>query len=226
MSGTVDTAYTECAEYFGASASPLCEQYSELLPDGCRVLDIGVGQGRNALPLARRGCLVTGIDTNPAALAQVRQQASSEGLSLELQQTSFIDYQPPEKFDAVLCFGLLQTLSRREGASLVHRLRNWTRPGGALFLTAWHVDDPSFEKVRKNWRPVGLHSFVGPEQQHRLYLARQEVFDLLLGWHTVHHWEGLGPAHAHPDGTQHCHGEVVAVAVRLAERNGDAATNS
>lgn len=219
MSGTMDRTYTEYADFFGTDATPLCKQYSELLPAGCRVLDIGVGQGRNAVPLARRGCRVTGIDTSATAIEQVRQQIISEGLAADLWQGSFLDYQPAEPFDAVLCFGLLQTLSRREGASLVHRLRRWTRPGGALFLTAWHVDDPSFDIIDKTWRRQGLHSFVGPEQQHRLYLARQEVFDLLLGWQTVHHWEGLGPEHEHPDGTRQRHGEVAAVAVRLADRN-------
>jgi 2-polyprenyl-3-methyl-5-hydroxy-6-metoxy-1,4-benzoquinol methylase len=220
MSRTVAKTYTEYTDFYGSAPSPLCAQYGALLPDGCRVLDIGVGQGRNALPLARRGCLVTGIDTNADAIAQVRDKAAREGLAIDLYHTSFLDYQPDHPFDAVLCFGLLQTLSRREGASLVHRLRNWVRPGGALFMTAWHVDDPSFEKVSETWRPDGLHSFVGPDQQHRLYLARQEVFDLLLGWQTVHHWEGLGPPHAHPDGTKHCHGEVAAVAVRLTDRDG------
>ena len=221
MSEAMDRAYSDHAAFFGTEASPLCEQYSELLPVGCRVLDIGIGQGQNAMPLARRGCQVTGIDTSTVALEQVREQAASEGLDIDLWQGSFFDYEPDEPFDALLCFGLLQTLSRRDGASLIHRLRQWTRPQGALFLTAWHVDDPSFDTVNKTWKRRGLHSYVGPEQQRRLYLARHEVFDLLLGWQTVHHWEGLGPEHEHPDGTRQRHGEVVAVAVRLADRRAE-----
>ncbi len=43
------------ADYFGVEASPLLAKYAEWIPAGARVLDIGAGQGRNTLPLARSG---------------------------------------------------------------------------------------------------------------------------------------------------------------------------
>jgi SAM-dependent methyltransferase len=215
MVESYDGTYAQHSDYFGTRASRLLERYAQLLPAGARVLDIGVGQGRNALGLAERGCRVTGIDTSATALEQVREQAGAASLEIELWHGDFIDYDPPETFDAVLCFGLLQTLDRRAGASLVHRWYAWTRPGGALFVTAWHVDDPRFPELVESWERTGLHSFRGPEGENRLFLARGEILDLLLGWRVVHHWEGLGAEHRHGDGPVQRHGDVEAVAVRL-----------
>lgn len=59
----------ECApHYFGREPSRLVARFRQLIPEGARVLDIGVGQGRNAVSLACRGAVVLGIDTSRAGL--------------------------------------------------------------------------------------------------------------------------------------------------------------
>ncbi|MFO7653348.1 MAG: class I SAM-dependent methyltransferase [Candidatus Krumholzibacteriia bacterium] len=215
MTETYDGAYAQHADYFGRQASKLLRQYEQMVPADARVLDLGVGQGRNALPLAAHGCHVTGVDTSATAIAQAEARAREQRLEMDFWQGNFLDYQPELPFDAVLCFGLLQMLDRGSGASLVHRWFEWTRPGGVLFVTAWHVDDPEFPQILDSWERTGLHTFRSPEGENRLYLARDEILDLLLGWRVVHHWEGLGPEHRHGDGAPEQHGEVEAVAVRL-----------
>jgi SAM-dependent methyltransferase len=210
-----DRIYTDHADFFGADPSPLLARFTDHIPDGSRILDIGVGQGRHALPLARRGFRITGIDTSGVAIETVRDRARQEHLHLDLWRGHFLEYQPTNGlFGAVLVFGLLQMLGRREGASLLFRLREWTLPGGLVFLTAWHVDDPSYSHISQTWTPIGLHSFRSSEGECRTFLARSEIRDLMLGWGILHHWEGLGPEHRHADGPVERHGAVELVAVR------------
>jgi SAM-dependent methyltransferase len=211
-----DRLYAQHASYFGSEPSPMLVEHAGLIPTGSRVLDIGIGQGRHALHLARHGYEVTGIDPSRAALDAVRERAVAEGLSLELVPCSFEDYEPgPEPFAAILIFGLLQTLTRTQGASLLHRLRAWTRRGSLVYLTAWHVDDPAYAEISATWRQIGLHSYCNQEDQVRTFLARGEILDLMIGWWQVHHWEGLGPEHRHGDGPPERHGVVELVAARL-----------
>lgn len=214
MAENYDQVYGQ-ADWFGARESHLLKRYGELLPAGASVLDIGVGQGRNALPLARLGCRVTGLDTSRVAIETAGDRARSEGLELDLQQTSFLDYRPDGLFDAVLCFGLLQMLNPANAASLISRLSAWTRPGGALFLTAWHVDDPNFDLMLERWERLGLRSFRSRDgSTYRLFLGRGEVRQLFLSWNAIHHWEGLGEIHRHGNGTDEQHGVVEAVLKR------------
>ena len=211
-----DRTYRETGDYFGAEPSELLDLFGERIPPGSRILDVGIGQGRNALPLARQGYRVTGIDTSAVAIATVRELAGRENLDLELRQGDFLDYAPDDDtgFGAVLAFGLLQTLSRRDGASLLHRFRAWIRPGGLLFVTAWHVDDPGYALTSAGWARAGLHSFRTDDGEHRTFLARGEILDLMLGWSVVHHWEGIGPVHRHGDGAAERHGLVELVAIK------------
>ncbi len=123
----------------------------------------------------------------------------------------------------MFCFGLMQILSRGDCASLVHRIFASTSAGSALFLTAWHVDDPSFERISETWERVALHSFRSPEGEYRTYLARGVIRNLFRNWRTVHYHEGLGPSHHHGEGEEHRHGDIEFVAVRRGIRGSDVA---
>jgi len=201
--------------YFGSRENHLLNRYDQWFLPGAEILDVGIGQGRNALPLARRGCVVSGIDTSEEAVHQVRTLAQPEDLPLTAQLVDFQEYDPPASFDAVLCFGLLQMLPPAQAASLVQRLRQWTRSGGALFLIAWHVDDPGFDTYCRNWERTGLRSFRSSDgEKFRTFLGCGEILQLFRGWKVVHHWEGLGSIHQHGDGPQERHGEVEVVLQR------------
>ena len=209
-----DATYSRNSEYFGAETDPVLRNFiSEIRPEG-RVLDIGVGQGRNALPAARAGMSVTGIDTSAEAIAQVREVVDAAELDVDLWQGDFVDFEPEAPFDAVFCFGLMQALSRRECASLVHRLHAWTERGSILLLTARHVDDPSYDQVSAEWEPVGLHSFRNTDGEFRTYLARGAIRNLVRGWEILHHEETFGLPHSHGDGPEHSHGVIELVARR------------
>lgn len=215
MKSQYDRVYSESQDYFGAEPSELVERYADLIPTDVPVLDIGMGQGRNSLALARKGHHVVGIDTSRVAVRVVRERAAREDLPLEVWHGHFRDFEAEaDGFGAVMVFGLLQMLDRHEGASLLHRIRQWTRPGGVVFLTAWHVDDPEFALVNDGWERLGLHSFRSRFGENRTYLARGEILDLMLGWSVVHHFEGMGPLHRHGEGPEERHGVVELVAVK------------
>ena len=210
-----DSAYDEDEVLFGSKESHLLDKYAEFITDDARVLDLGTGQGRNALPLARRGCQVTGIDTSQVAVDTVNRLAAAENLPLKAHLQDFMQYEPARNFDVVLCFGLLQTLDLQGCASLVDRLHHWIRPGGALFLTAWHMEDPSFDTLCEEWERRSGRSFRSPDGEiNRFFLEKGEILKLFFRWEVVHLWEGLGELHKHGTGQREQHGEVEAVLIR------------
>lgn len=209
-----DPSYAATDAYFG-DPDPILLEHLDALPEGGRVLDIGVGQGRHALELAARGFRVTGIDPSAEAIGQCRAAAAERGLELELIHGDVFEYAPEARFDAILCFGLMQILPRGDNASLVHRFYEWTGDGSVVFLTAWHVDDPSYDRIADTWERVGLHSFRSPDGEYRTYLARGVMKTLFRAWKTLHRRETLGPPHRHGEGgEEHRHGVIELVAQR------------
>ena len=57
----------------------------ELTP-GARVLDVGCGAGQLALPAARAGAVVTGVDIATNLIEQARARAEAEGLAIRFDE--------------------------------------------------------------------------------------------------------------------------------------------
>ena len=72
------------------------------LPPG-RAIDLGTGEGRNAIWLAGRGWQVTAVDFSAAGLARAARLAAERAVSVDWVQADLLDCQPaPGRYDLVL----------------------------------------------------------------------------------------------------------------------------
>lgn len=204
-----DTEYQDNPELFGGEPSSVIRSLGRLIRAGGKVLDIGVGQGRNALALARAGHRVTGIDPSAVAIEATAEKARETGLELTLWQGSVFDYEVlPASFDAILVLGLFQIMARGDISELVGRVECWLAPGGLAFVTAWHVDDPRHAAIRHRWKKTDRHDYRRSDGEIRAYLGRGEILAFFRGWDVIHHWEGLGPEHRHGESPAERHGLI------------------
>jgi SAM-dependent methyltransferase len=100
-----------------------------------RALDVGMGQGRNALYLAAHGWSVTGIDSSPEALRQAREQAEARHLKLEAVLADIDSWEYGEQR-----WDLIVVMYMGCPTSLVPKLRASLRPDGLLIAEHFHHD--------------------------------------------------------------------------------------
>jgi SAM-dependent methyltransferase len=106
---------------------------SELSPG--TALDLGAGEGRNALWLAERGWRVTAVDFSSVALERGR--ASAGGARVDWQVADVTTYNPDTGVDlVVVCY--LQ-LPRAVMSGVLARAASWVRPGGHLVVVGHAV---------------------------------------------------------------------------------------
>jgi ubiquinone/menaquinone biosynthesis C-methylase UbiE len=129
--------YQQPGYWCGAEPVAFLREHLAELPVGA-ALDLAMGEGRNAVFLARHGFAVTGIDNSPTAIAKARSRAAQEGVHLNVIEADLENYRlPKEEFDVVLCFYYLQrTLFRPMVAAL--------KPGGALMMESYTVEQLDF----------------------------------------------------------------------------------
>lgn len=128
-------------------ARQLDEQIGGRFPVGqrLRVLDVGMGQGTQALRLARAGHQVTGVEQDPrmVAVARTALAAEPEGIRERVRivegdgRDTGVHFLPGS-FDVVLCHGVLMYVG--EPDALLAGLARMLAPGGLLSLLVRNAD--------------------------------------------------------------------------------------
>lgn len=125
----------------------LDEQIAGRFPVGqrLRVLDVGMGQGTQALRLARAGHQVTGVEQDPKMIATAREELAGEPEGIRervrIVQGDGRDtgvHFLPGSFDVVLCHGVLMYID--EPDPLLAGLARMLAPGGLLSLLVRNGD--------------------------------------------------------------------------------------
>jgi len=125
----------------------VARQLAECLPDPPprRVLDIGCGQGTQALLLARRGHVVTGLDSSARLLDDFRAELATEpaevGGRVRLvrgEAEAITDLFAPSSFDVVLCQGVLMYFPDPD--PLLDAIARVVVPGGIASLLVRNGD--------------------------------------------------------------------------------------
>jgi SAM-dependent methyltransferase len=204
--------YNRFSDYFGRDPDPLLVDHYHLINRSGRVLDVGAGQGRQALFLARQGFGVDAIDPSREAIKTLAEIARSERLAVRTFQRSFDTFFPDTSYySAILLFGLLQILTWDQIDFLTEMVEIWTHRDSLLFVTAWTLDDPSVDACRETWKTIGRNSFESPAGEIRTFLERNEILKVFHEYENLHHREALGPLHRHGDSPPEQHGRVEAV---------------
>jgi SAM-dependent methyltransferase len=144
--------YEAIERLWSPDPNALLVEFAAGLPPA-RALDVGAGEGRNALWLARRGWRVTALDFSDVALARAAKRAAEEGLELEFVEADWREHRPAaSSFElAVISFMHPEPVQR---ASMFRWAAEALVAGGHLFIVGVHVSD---------------HGRRGPPDPRRLY---------------------------------------------------------
>jgi tellurite methyltransferase len=130
------------AATFGPPSSEL-DPVVASLPRGARALDLGCGDGRNTLHLARLGCEVDAVDISERGVGKLRRLLRREGLEARAWVQDAATLILRRSYHLVVCQGLLHLLPQDARLPLVERLKEATLPGGRHVVDAFSDRIPS-----------------------------------------------------------------------------------
>ncbi|MCB9795576.1 MAG: class I SAM-dependent methyltransferase [Alphaproteobacteria bacterium] len=133
-----DRHYAASPEACGAPFAPFVER-ARRLPPKAKVLDLGCGQGRDALVFARLGHSVHGLDLSEVGIGQLRALAAREGLDIRAEVGDVAAFEPEaEAYDVVLLDRVLHMLTDDATRfAVLSRATRATRPGGQLLISEY-----------------------------------------------------------------------------------------
>lgn len=135
-----DDRYRERPIWSGNANQRLVETATDLAPG--RALDVGCGEGGDAIWLARHGWQVTAGDVSPVALERAREAARAAGVADAItfeHSDGRSDWAPPAGAYDLVTVSFVQ-FPRAELAAFHRKLAAAVAPGGTLLITAHHAD--------------------------------------------------------------------------------------
>jgi SAM-dependent methyltransferase len=178
MSSTYWNERYACEEFaYGERPNDFLAHMADRLPTTGRALDIGAGEGRNALFLASCGLDVLAVDQSEVGMQKAMRLAHERGLTLRTQAIDLQHFDAArDSFDVISSiFVHLPTALRARVHARVH---SWLKPGGVFLLEAYAPDqihrdtggpkDPSLLAPLK----IILGELDGLEIEHQASLVR------------------------------------------------------
>ncbi len=113
--------------------------------DGCRVLEVGCGEGGNLLPFAERGCNVAGIDLSEGKIAHARRFFEAAGQAGSFRSGNFLHLPAPadeaERYDLILIHDVIEHIEAPQKKDFMLHTKKFLRQDGIVFwgFPAWQM---------------------------------------------------------------------------------------
>jgi SAM-dependent methyltransferase len=156
-----DARYTERdgTKWSGRPNGRLVAEVAGLTPG--RALDVGCGEGADAIWLAKRGWTVTAIDISSVALGRAREAAERASAAVEWVAGDVLEISfPARSFDLVSL--QYPALPNAAGERAVRTLLETVRSGGLLLAVYHDLDDEHREHMKS--RGVDPAEYVGADE--------------------------------------------------------------
>lgn len=143
------------------------ENYAESSSD---VLDIGCGQGRDTLFIARLGHRVTAIDLSPTGISELNADAEAEGLEITGVVADVRHYDYSGKFDVIVIDRTLHMLGELERLDALRKLLTLTSNGSHVLIADEQSNLPALAGIFKDSQWSWSTTFAG---EGFLFMRRQ-----------------------------------------------------
>lgn len=162
-------------------------KYSSLVPKG-KVLDFGVGTGRNAMLFARMGYEVHEIDFSNTAIEEWEKKAKQESLHISAQVCNIHDYDiSSEAYSLIIASMVLHEFTKSETLTIISRLKRGFQEDGLFYISVYSTENPGFERRKANSAQAEENTFYIKDRDHYIhYFQKDELLAHFSGWKLIY----------------------------------------
>lgn len=183
-----DRRYNTEEYYWGLIPNRICYDIMKLLPPvkPYRVLDIGCGEGKDAVFLARCGYAVTAFDISEQGIEKAKRLAGHNKVEVNFFRADLSDYRPDTEYDIIFSSGVLHFIPPARRCEFFDNLKSHTADGGISALNVFvqkpfitrAPDSTRDEEKRLPWRSGELFGYY---HDWLFHTCREEIFDCNSG---------------------------------------------
>lgn len=150
--------YKTAEYYWGIEPSKMCLRVLDLLPPSThlKLLDIGCGEGKDAVFFARNGYDVTAFDISDAGIEKTKRLADNAGIQVKVFKADILDFRLDCSYDILFSSGVLHYIKPQLRNEIFSNYKQFTKPNGLhvfnVFVQKPFIDPaPEKEATAHKW---------------------------------------------------------------------------
>ncbi len=179
--------------YWGLKPAKLVKAILKYKSSGT-VLDIGCGEGRNAVFLAKKGFDVTGIDISKKGIEKMNLLAKKMNIKVKGIVEDIQKFKFDKKYDVILSIATFPFLKKKEIKKVISKIKENTKENGLNAILSFTTKD----------------YFFGNKQMY--FFKENELKEYYRDWNILIYKEFMTKPEKHGDGVYHRHGVSVILA--------------
>ena len=176
---SIRTNYEKCYEgddyYWGLEPGDFLEELIRLCPPASdkKVLDIGCGEGKDAVYMAQKGYLVTAFDLTDNGIKKTKALAKERNVDINAYVDDINTFELKEKFDIVYSTGTVQYLFDQNKLAFFEKIDQITNDDAVVYINVFVEKPflelpPDWDKEEKMWRSGELFTYFGDWKMERI----------------------------------------------------------
>lgn len=163
-------------------------------------LDLGIGEGKNAIFLAKNGFNVEGVDCSIEGLEKVEKLAKINGVTVKTFCTDIGEFKFTKDYDLIISTFTLHYLPKMKSHEVIKKIKSFTKIGGFNLITVFTRNFPGYSLKMENKFDLDL-------------FEKNELNDLYLDWEIIKYSEEIKLDKSH--GKPHYHSIALLIARKI-----------
>jgi len=132
---------------WGKEPSKIIVNSEKLFKRKSKILDLGCGEGKDALFLAKKEHKVTAIDISESAINKLNERAKEEKLKIKTEIMDLSNYKIKENYDVMIALASIHFIrEKKELYNLIKNIKSKTKKKGYNVITVFRKGDSSQKK--------------------------------------------------------------------------------
>ncbi len=165
------------------------EDIVPFLSNDAKILDVGCGDGRHALYLAKSGFKVDAFDISTNAIDKLNYLKGKYKFNINTSICNVLDFEFKYKYDLIIVHGVLQFIKKEKQPIVIDLLKKWTKPDGYNIIALFTDEEP----IPEDLKDVMVGVFKNGEIKEYYYDWEIKLF------------ENKKFNDEHENGIKHCH---------------------
>ena len=158
-------------------------------------LDLGSGEGKNSLFLAKEGFNVSAVDISKEGIKKLEKLSKEKNLHIKTFNQNINNFGFDKNYDLIISIATLHFLSELEAKKIIYKMKENTSIRGINVMTVFNEENPS--------------------KKFPYLFKKGELKKYYSDWEILSYKEIMTPLEKHGNGSLHRHGITVLVARKL-----------